>query len=295
MIEPTPLTEPPAPLTPDALESCDLLSYSVCPFTLPPNGQLEFLRRQEAAVFRHKDVSFDPESGRITGLRESHPSETRRLTDILTQFSIVATAWVRQAFPAYAANLARDRVTLRTAEEATRTLRLTARNDLLHIDNFPTRPANGRRIVRLAVNIHPTDPQVWATSEGFPQLLARYAARHRVPARTTSEWMAPAQPVVRLFSGGRVGRSAYDVWMHRLHHFLKQNERFQAQAVRRMWTFPPGAMWLLFADGVAHAHLRGRYVLEHSYFVPVELLHRPAGAPLELLAAHGSAARRRAG
>jgi hypothetical protein len=187
-------------------------------------------------------------------------------------------------------------VTLRTAEEATRTLRLTARNDLLHIDNFPTRPTNGRRILRVAANIHPTDPQVWATSERFPQLLARFAARHRVPIRTARQWAAPTQPVVRLFAGIRSGRSAYDGWMLRLHHFLKQDEAFQAQAVRRMWTFPTGSMWALFADGVAHAQLRGRHVLEHTFFVPVELLCRPAESPLALLAAVGKGrASRRAG
>ena len=206
------------------------------------------------------------------------------------------TAWARQSFPTYAAGLNRDRVTLRTAEEATRALRLTARNDLLHIDNFPTRPTVGRRILRLAVNLHPTDPQVWATSERFPQLLARFAARHRVPLRTAAEWVAPTQPVVRLFTGGRGGRSAYDAWMLRLHHFLKQDEGFQAQAARRMWTFPPGSMWALFADSVAHAQLRGQYILEHSFFVPVELLHRPAESPLALLAAAGNGgASRRAG
>jgi hypothetical protein len=292
--DPTPPADPPP--APDALERNDVLSVAACPVPLPPAGQLEFLCRQEAVRFGHKDLSFDPDGGRLTGLKASHPGETRRLADILGQFSADATAWVRRAFPAYADGLARDRVTLRTAEEATRTLRLTARNDLLHIDNFPTRPANGRRILRLLVNIHPTDPQVWATAERFPQLLARFAAVHRVPARTAAEWVAPAQPVVRLFTGGRAGRSAYDAWMLRLHHFLKQDEGFQAQAARRVWTFPPGSMWALFADGVAHAALRGRYVLEHSFFVPVERLHLPDESPLAHLAAAGQGgASRRAG
>jgi len=186
-------------------------------------------------------------------------------------------------------------VTVRTAEEATRNLRLTSRNDLLHIDNFPTRPANGRRILRVLVNTHPTDPHVWATSERFPQLLARFAAEHRLPARTVAEWVAPVQPVIRLFTAGRAGRSAYDLWMHKLHHFLKEENNFQVGAARRVWTFPPGSMWALFADGVAHAALRGRYVVDHSFFVPAELLVQPEQSPLALLAAAGQAARRRAG
>ena len=84
--------------------------------------------------------------------------------------------------------------------------------------------------------------------------------------------------------------------MLRLHHFLKQDEVFQVHAARRVWTFPPGSMWVLFADGVAHAALRGRYVLEHSFFVPLELLHHPDDSPLAHLAAAGrGGANRRAG
>jgi hypothetical protein len=283
------------PLAPDALERDDLIAFPSCPFNLPPPGQLEFLRRQEPAAFGHKDVSYDPATGRVSGLRSAHPAETRRLTDVLAQFSAEATVWVKSAFPPYAGDLARDRVTLRTAEEATRALRLTARNDLLHIDNFPTRPSNGRRILRLAVNIHPTDPQVWATSERFPQLLARFAGQYRVPARTAEEWTAAAQPVIRLFTAGRIGRSAYDALMLRLHHFLKEEDQFQAHAARRVWTFPPGSVWVLFADGVAHAQLRGRFVLEHSFFVPRKCLIRPDESPLARLVELGRALNRRAG
>jgi hypothetical protein len=290
-----PVPRPDDSVAPDLLEREELVCFPTCPIALPPPGQLEFLRRQESAGFGHKDLSFDPETGRLAGYKLAHPADARRLTDVLAQFSDAATCWVRETFPAYAPGLARDRVTLRTIEEATRNLRLTARNDLLHIDSFPTRPTNGRRILRVLVNIHPTDPQVWATSERFPELLARYAALHRVPARTLGEWVSPAQPVVRLFTAGRAGRSAYDAFMHRLHHFLKEENNFQVQASRKVWTFPPGSTWALFADGCAHAALRGRYVLEHSFFVPTELLVLPDQAPLAMLAAAGAAARRRAG
>jgi 3-deoxy-D-manno-oct-2-ulosonic acid (Kdo) hydroxylase len=272
----------------DALESSDLLFFPACPFALPPAGQLEFLRRQPNAGFGHKDVSYDPARGRLGGQKASHPSEARRLSDVFNQFSESATSWIATRFPTYAAGIARDRVTLRTEEEATRTLRLTARNDLLHIDNFPTRPSGGRRILRLYVNINSTDAQVWATSEPFKQLLARFAIEHRIASRTVAEWIAPVQSVVRVFTGTKARRTAYDAWMLKLHHFLKEDDAFQAQASRRVWTFPPGSMWLLFADGVAHAQLRGQFSLEHSYFVPTECLTYPEEAPVSMLAACGA-------
>jgi hypothetical protein len=271
-----------------ALEGGDLVHFPTCPFALPPAGQLDFLRRQEGVGFGHKDVCFDPARRKLAGTRAAHPSEARRVADVLAQFAGAAAAWVRTSLSDYGAGLCPDRVTLRTAEEATRPLRLTARNDLLHIDSFPTRPTLGRRILRVYVNIHPTDPQVWATSERFDQLLARAAARHRVPARTLADWTAPAPSVVRLFAPGRPARSAYDAWMLRLHHQLKEDEGFQAQAARRLWTFSPGSMWLLFSDGLAHALMRGRFALEHSFFVPHANLARPDLAPLNQLVRAGA-------
>lgn len=274
-------------LSAEALESSDLFFFPTCPFALPPAGQLEFLRRQPNAGFGHKDVSYDPIRGRLASQKAGHPSEARRLGDVFTQFSDAATSWLSNKFPTYA-GLVRDRVTLRTEEEATRTLRLTARNDLLHVDNFPTRPTGGRRILRLYVNINPTDPQVWATSEPFSKLLSRFAVQHRIPARTLVEWTSPTPSVVRVFAGGKSRRTPYDAWMLKLHHFLKEDDTFQAQASRRVWSFPPGSMWLLFADGVAHAQLRGQFSLEHSYFVPLACLAHPVEAPVHLLSAAGA-------
>jgi hypothetical protein len=221
----------------------------------------------------------------LSGQKATHPSEARRLGDVFAQFSDAATAWISTQFPTYTSGLVRDRVTLRTEEEATRTLRLTARNDLLHIDSFPTRPSGGRRILRLYVNINSTDPQVWATSERFEQLVARFAVAHRIASRTVAEWSAPVQSVVRVFTSAKARRTAYDAWMLKMHHFLKEDDVFQAQASRRVWTFPPGSMWLLFADGVAHAQLRGQFSLEHSYFVSTECLARTMESPVYLLAA----------
>ncbi|HKB00621.1 MAG TPA: Kdo hydroxylase family protein [Gemmataceae bacterium] len=281
-----------ADLCAEALERGELALFPACPFPMPPAGQLDFLRRQRGVALGHKDVCYDPARRKLSGVKAGHPSEARRVADVLAQFSAAAVTWLKGAVGAYAPGLVPDRVTLRTQEEATRPLRLTARNDLLHVDNFPTRPTAGRRILRLFVNINPADPQVWATSERFADLLHRYARRHGIPARTWAEWVAPAASVVRLFTAGRAGRSAYDAWMLRLHHFLKEDEAFQAQAARRLWTFPPGSMWLLFSDGVAHAQMRGRYSLEHSFFVPAECLVRPEDSPLAQLAVAGIAPRR---
>jgi hypothetical protein len=266
------------------LERNELISFTECPFQLPAAGDVDFLLAQKTKRHGHKDISFDPVGWRLTGCRDQHHAARSRLKKILSEYSESTTAWLKTAIPAYEPRLTKDRVTLRTQEEATRALRLTARNDLLHVDNFPTRPTFGRRILRMYVNINPTEPQVWALSERFPELLARYSAAHRLPSRSVEEWTIAAPSVLRLIAGGKGGRSAYDAFMLRLHHFLKESEALQTQATRRVCTFAPGTAWLLFSDGLAHAQLRGRFTLEHSFFVPPECLVHPAEWPVNVLA-----------
>ncbi len=72
----------------------------------------------------------------------------------------------------------------------------------------------------------------------------------------------------------------YDALMQRMHHFLKRDDPFQDGARKRIWELPPGSMWLLFADSLSHAVLRGRCALERSFFVPVEATRSPELAPL---------------
>jgi hypothetical protein len=274
---------------PRDLEAGDLAVFTPCPFPLPSADDLEFLRAQDAKGFGHKDVSYDPTTGRVVGLGGNGETATR-VKAILTEASRLAVEWLRAALPTY--DLTPDRVTLRTQEEATRSLRVTARNDLLHIDQFSTRPSYGRRILRLSVNIHPDEPWVWATADRFPELLQRFAGLLRVPDRSDTEWRSETPTVIRLLRRGRAGRSEYDFWMLRLHHILKEDIRFQVRASRRLWTFPAGSAWLLFSDGVAHAQLRGRYLLDHTFFVPTDCLVAPELAPLTLLEQHGRSHRR---
>ena len=72
--------------------------------------------------------------------------------------------------------------------------------------------------------------------------------------------------------------------MLRFHDYLKANDEFQERGPKRFWTFPPGACWLAMTDTASHAVLRGRYALEHSYFIAPEALALPEESPAALLA-----------
>jgi hypothetical protein len=269
-----------APSPEERLERGELLYYPTAPFPLPQGSEREFLLLQRLASPGHKNISYDPATGRVNGFVRSDPSQQERLRGILADFSREVTAWLAGALPRYAAGWTPDRATFRSEEEATRRLRLTARNDLLHIDAFPNRPSHGRRLLRVYANINPHEPRIWMTSEPFASLLARYGAAVGLPHRRGDGWLGQLRDgVVRLLQPGRPRRSAYDAFMLRFHNFLKRHDGFQERAPRKLWTFPPGSAWVLMADGCTHAVLRGRYALEHSYFVPPACLALPDESP----------------
>jgi hypothetical protein len=157
---------------------------------------------------------------------------------------------------------------------------LKARNDLLHVDAFPSRPTNGHRILRLFVNVNLSEPRIWATSEPFGKLLERFGAEVGLPTTQRAGW---TRQVLKLFHPGRARRSAYDTFMLRFHNFLKANDEFQEHGPKRFWTFVPGSAWLVLTDVASHAALRGRFALEHSYFVAPEALALPDESPPTLL------------
>jgi len=275
---------PTEPALSERLERSEVVFFPVSPFALPQGDDQRFLLEQKLARGSHKNVSFDPVKDKVTNYHKRTPAQAERLHALLQNFAQQATAWLSTALPEYAGAWQLDRATLRPEEEATRRLRLTARNDLLHVDAFPTRPTNGRRILRLFANINPSEPRIWVTSEPFARLLERYGREVGLPARTGLPWSSRLHDHVgRLFDPSRPARSVYDDFMRRFHDFLKANNTFQEHCPKRYWTFPPGSVWVAFTDAVCHAVLRGRSALEHSYFVPPESLRMPAAAPAACL------------
>ncbi|MBL8793298.1 MAG: Kdo hydroxylase family protein [Planctomycetia bacterium] len=263
------------------LERHELAYFPVCPFPIPTGEDREFLCRQQLGRLSHKNISYDPHTGRVGGCALRTRGENQRLRELLTAFSKEVTGWLTRALPNYAHAWELDRVSFRPEEEATRQLRLTARNDLLHIDAFPTRPTNGRRILRCFVNLNPSEPRIWAVSDPFPELLRQFRHRPDFPRQVSVPWLSRIGDGIRQwFTARTVTRSPYDVFMERFHDYLKSNDEFQERCPKRYWTFAPGSAWLAFTDSVSHAVLRGRYALEHSYFVPTHVLFLPAAAPM---------------
>jgi hypothetical protein len=269
----------------ERLERGEVIYYSVCPFTIPAADDERFLCHQRLASRAHKNVSYDPHTGKAAGFEWRSAGQAERLRRLLGSFSSQVTAWLSDVLPGYARAWQLDRVSFRPDEEATRRLRLTARNDLLHVDAFPSRPTNGKRLLRVFVNVNPVDSRVWMTSDPFPALFARYGRDAGLPGEYREPWRKRlTQLAARLVRPNRPRRSTYDAFMLRFHDFLKRNDAFQEKCSKRFWAFPPGSAWMCFTDTVSHAVLRGRYALEHSYFVPLQAMTLPEESPAAIVA-----------
>jgi hypothetical protein len=260
------------------LEAGGIVTFPVCPFALPADSERFILFNQRTLSRFHKNITYDPNNDRLAGYEKQPLESVKQLQHILADFSKAARSWLATLLPAYAEAWRLDRASYRPEEEALRKLRPTARNDLLHFDSFPTRPSHGDRLLRLFVNLHPTEARVWATSDDFATLLERYGAQVGVPS-SSAAW--PSR-LLRVFQP-RARGSSYDQFMLKFHHFLKANEQFQERSPKRLWHFPPAAAWLVFTDGLSYAELRGQFALEHSFFVPPRALARPELAPAAVL------------
>ncbi len=266
------------------LERGEVVYYPTCPFPLPEGSDMDFLLAQRLASRAHKNVSYDPRRDRAAGFFRESAAQAEQTRAVLAEFSRGVTAWLAGVLPRYAGSWRLDMVSYRPVEEATRKARLKARNDLLHVDAFPTRPTNGWRILRCFANVNPTEPRVWVTSDPFARLLARYGAAAGLPGAGGGDWVRRMRDgVLRLFRPGKPSRSVYDAFMLRLHDYLKANEDFQERGPKHFWKFPPGSAWLAMTDTCSHAVLRGRFALEHSYFVAPAALALPDESPAALL------------
>lgn len=266
------------------LERGDIEYYPACPFWVPEGADRAFLLEQRLASRAHKNISYDPHTGKAGGYTRSSPEQAERVRSMLERFAQSATDWLAGVLPRYARQWQLDRVSYRPEEEATRRLRLKARNDLIHVDAFPSRPTNGQRILRLFVNINPTEPRIWATSDPFGRLLERFGAAAGLPTPHELSWPRQlGQKVLGVLNPAVAKRSIYDSFMLRFHDYLKANDQFQEQGPKRFWTFAPGSAWIVFTDVASHSVLRGRFALEHSYFVAPQSLALPQESPPSLL------------
>jgi 3-deoxy-D-manno-octulosonic acid hydroxylase-like protein len=266
----------------DQLERGKVICFSEAPFDFPEDDRRFLLSQKQTGSRFHKNISYRPGKDVLKGL-SSGSEDRERMQTVLRNFSAGLTGFVSKFLAPYAGKMKLDFASFRPLEEQGRDLPLHKRNDLLHVDAFPTRPTHGGRILRVFVNINPSASRVWNVGEPFHEFVPRIMKANKIVppqrgglARALAHW------------GSRAGlpvpdRSPYDEYMLYLHDWLKENSDFQQNSTKYELQFAPGSCWMVYTDGVPHAVMSGRYALEQTFIVPAEALVNPAAAPVNVL------------
>ena len=147
------------------LELGDIVLFSDPPVDLPARDRDVLLGRKQRGSAYHKNIAYRPSEDRVTGLDAAERAEAAEWRRILRGYSQDAVAFLSRFLLPYAGQCQLDYTSFRAVEEQGRPARLHARNDLLHVDSFPTRPTNGARILRFFTNINAARNRVWLTSQ----------------------------------------------------------------------------------------------------------------------------------
>lgn len=268
----------------ERLEGGDILLFPNMIVGFSEDDTQFLLHQRQTGFAHHKNVAYRPATRTLTGAARGTDQE--HLRRVLADYSAQATQALSSLLPQYAARMRIDYTSFRPFEEKGRNLSLHSRNDLLHVDAFPTRPTGGDRILRFFTNLNPTQSRVWVTSEPFPALAKAFVeeagmldAARRVP----SPFRRAFECLERVFRPGRSKTSRYDMLMHRFHNFLKENRKFQESWPKTRFEFAPKSSWLVFTDTVSHAVLEGQFALEQTFIVSQQALARPGIAPVRIL------------
>jgi hypothetical protein len=266
-----------------ALEQGRILLFARPPFDLPEAERSLLLSQRQTRAGYHKNISYRPAEDRVTGYARGAGADAEGLREVLRLYSRRATEFAAWLLPGYARNWRLDLASFRPEEEVGRALPRHARNDLIHVDAFPTRPTRGDRILRLFTNVNPVQPRVWLSGGTFEEIAPRFAPPALVDRARRGGFSDHLRRFARA-AGLRVAvRSPYDRFMLSFHHYLKDCATFQEATAKSRVEFPAGATWMVFTDMVSHAVLKGRYALEQTFLVARDSLVLPDKAPIAIL------------
>ncbi len=269
------------------LEEGNILFFPTCPFDFPQD-ELDFLLAQkQTGASNRKNIAYKPQSGKITNFVRDSEEQESRLLDVMSNYSKRVVDFLSHLLSPYAMSWRLDYASFRPFQEKGRPLRVRARNDLLHVDSFPSRPMNGNRILRFFTNINPHESRHWTTTESFDKLASQFGGASGtpfpLPSALSSKVRTLSVKLARALGLPLVSRSPYDIFMLNLHNFLKENEGFQKQCPKDYWEFPPNSCWAVFTDQVSHAATAGQYALEQTLIVSHSSLVDPKKSPLSAL------------
>lgn len=223
---------------------------------------------------QHKNISYDYKRKKLGGYKKEIPQLQHTLEEFMRGYAEYAQQLIHQALPSYKSHLQWGRTSFRPAQIDGRVSSKRKDDTRLHVDSFPATPVNGRRILRVFCNINPkNEPRVWNIGEPFVDVLDQFAPH--IP--TYSRFKAQ---LLKWVKATKTLRSPYDHYMLHLHDTMKLDDDYQKQVEKIQVDFPAKSSWVVFTDHVSHAALSGQYLLEQTFYLPVEHMAKPELSPL---------------
>lgn len=263
-----------ARLATEALEKGNILYFPGLPFHV--SHEEKRLLSPCVLAGNSKNVCFDPRTQSLkrtacTGER------ARALQEFMARFADNSVALCQSVLPHYQSGLEQGRTSFRPVEVKGRKSSSVKDDTRLHVDAFPSAPNAGKRIIRVFTNVNPYHQnRQWAVGEPFDEVVSRFYTRFRNPVvglRSLLSWLGITKSY----------RTLYDHYMLTLHDTMKLDVDYQNTVAKTQVEFPPGATWMVMTDQVSHAALRGQFILEQTFYLPVECMLQPSRSPLRVL------------
>jgi hypothetical protein len=257
-----------------AIESGQLLFFPKLSFPLTSKEQL--LLSPDFMDKTVKNISYDAFTDRLKGAC-GREDELKAIKTMISRFFKHACALVSHVLPNYREALEPMRTSFRPAQVSHRKLSYRKDDRRLHVDAFPATPNQGKRLLRVFSNINPHgEHRVWRIGEPFETVARRF-----LPA-ISSPFPGSHELLYRL-KMTKSRRTEYDHLMLQLHDRMKKDDHYQQKAGQIKQMFPPHTTWIVQTDQVSHAAMSGQYLLEQTFYLPVDAMLDPERSPLKIL------------
>lgn len=257
-----------------ALEQGQVLYCPQLPFILTPEERAYLT--PDFVDPKHKNISYDVKTGELKGTK-TPASEHPDLTAMMQRYAEQSKRLVEALFPQYQTQLKQARTSYRPVQVKGRPSSYRKDDTRLHVDAFPSSPIGDRRILRVFANVNPNDEaRVWRLGAPFNEVAAKFLPSVRHPLPFEAEFL-------QLIKATKSKRTEYDHYMNQLHNKMKADMDYQRDVKQIECRFPTGSTWMVFTDQASHAAMDGQYLLEQSFYLPVEAMRSPELAPLKVL------------
>lgn len=223
-----------------------------------------------------KNLSYNIDTDTLSGSQLTGQSN-EKLKQMIKRYAETSHRLIQTVFPTYTDHIEMGRTSYRPIEAEGRRSSNRKDDTLLHVDAFPSTPVRGKRILRVFANINPNQmPRVWKVGEPFECVINQMAPRVKKP-------FTPLFPLMNWVGVTKSLRSPYDHYMLHIHDQMKKDQTYQNTCPQQVVQLPAGSTWMVYTDQVSHAVLSGQFVLEQTFYLPVEGMRSQQTSPLRQL------------